>query len=86
MTQLKRALDALESCLNAEGAAKYEIVRDPLFHEWFLKDKESLVKNSLVVVAGDVIRWKEFARNRYSELEDLELVSSWARSRASARS
>ena len=49
------------------------------------RDSDVNFKEPLVSVAASGVRWLPFAKNRYGDLEDLDLVASWAIERARAR-
>ena len=91
VTQLKRAILDLERRKGTpDGESPLKLIAE--YSEWKLK-RDIVVEEQtttevypLVSVTNNQIRWTDFAYQRYSELENLELVSSWAHSRAVARS
>ena len=84
LRELNKAIEDLESRLEQSARDGWYIVGGPLFSEWKLcKDDQ---RHTLVTVTARQIRWTTFADKRYSNLEDLDLISEWAYSRASRRS
>ena len=91
VTQLKQAILDLERRKGTpDGESPFILIAG--YSEWKLK-RDTVVGEQpksevypLVSVSNNQIRWTDFAYKRYSELECLELVSSWAHGRAVARS
>lgn len=84
LRELFKAIEDLESRLDESARDGWRIVGGPLFSEWKLcKDDQ---RHTVVTVTARQIRWTNFADKRYSTLEDLDLISEWAYSRASRRS
>ena len=81
---LNNAIEDLESMLEQSNRDGRNIVRGGFFSEWQLRKDDQ--RHTVVTVTSRQIRWTAFADARYYSLEDLDLMSEWAYSRASRRS
>ena len=84
LKNLREAIVDLESRLDPSIRDGWDISGGSLYSEWKLCKQGA--GNTLVTVTSRQIRWTTFANTRYSSLEDLDLISEWAYSRASRRS
>lgn len=84
MASLKEAINDMESRIVRDAnAATPSIQGGGVFSEWKLVVGDS--KQLLVSVTSSQIRWSQFAFDRYSSFEQLDMVSEWAFYRAQAR-
>ena len=84
LKHLRVAIEDLESRLDASVSDGWNISGGTLYSEWKLCKNGA--QQTLVIVTSRQIRWTPFASSRYSELEDLTLISEWSYSRAARRS